>query len=224
MKLVYSDLIFQKMPKLIIEKGSEFDDEAIKKLPDQIRKRQIELLRKTIETGEFSNELIEHYKIVESRQCLTIYGASLGRWIIVSIFATSYISAFILERGYFELIMRIATKEKGSMSKRISSISFLTEDEKKDIKALWENLCSWAHPHMKWVKEICPIFESYIPQYHYHKLLFEKCIDSLERLVDFFLIISLKKYEIRPKDFKRYVNTECLSELNLSLFRKYFTL
>ena len=121
-------------------------------------------------------------------------------WIAVSILSASYISALILIRSIFELLVGIATNKPGSMSERIESINYLSEDEHKLIKKSWNKLNAWAHPYGKWEKNVCPIFYSYEPIYH--PTHYKECISSLTTLTDFFLIIATEKFKISPIEIK----------------------
>jgi hypothetical protein len=106
-------------------------------------------------------------------------------------------------RGFIELLIGIATKKSDSFTKAIESISFLTNEEKRDFKASWNNLCGWSHPYGKWLKEICPIFELNTPKYN--EKLFIICFECFMSLVDIMIIIVIEKYEIKFNKFIEYI-------------------
>lgn len=63
--------------------------------------------------------------------------------------ATDYLGSIVLMRSLFELLVGISTEITGSMKERISSIDFLSSEEKNNVKKFWDNLCSWSHPYGK---------------------------------------------------------------------------
>ena len=121
-------------------------------------------------------------------------------WIAVSILSASYISSLILIRSIFELLIGIATNKIGSMSERIKSIDYLSEEEHKSIKKCWDKLNAWAHPYGKWEKNVCPIYYSHVPLYH--PTHYKECISTLTTLTDFFLTIATEKFKISPVEIK----------------------
>ena len=88
----------------------------------------------------------------------------------------------------------------GSMSERIESINYLSEDEHKLIKKAWNKLNAWAHPYGKWEKNVCPVFYSHEPMYH--PTHYKECISSLTTLTDLFLTIATEKFKILPLEIK----------------------
>jgi len=98
---------------------------------------------------------LEHNKIKECYLFLGYFG-KIYQSSLFSLGSTDYLSAIILMRTLFELLVGISTNIKGSMKDRIKSIDFFDEQEKKDLAKTWDLLCAWAHPYGKWEKYVCP--------------------------------------------------------------------
>jgi hypothetical protein len=201
--LINVDLLFQGLPKLIFKKAQTLDTELLKSLSTPEIQTRLSVYKKVMESDELSDEALKYMQSDNSRQYLFSYLSSLGRSIIVTIYSTSYISSLILMRSFFELLIGITTIKTGSFKDTIESISFLTEDEKNQLKLLWKNLCSWSHPYGKWIKEICPLYELNTPKFN--EKLFKICFENLMSLLDFLIVIVIEKYEINPKVFVEHI-------------------
>jgi len=185
--------------KLIRKDGIEFDKDHLSSLPKKEIEKRIDVFINFIDKTEtdeafVSNEALHYLKTDSSNKHLLTYLIRELNWIVISILSASYVSSFILMRAVFELIIGIASKKTGKMSNRIESISSLDHAEKKSIKKLWNHLCAWGHPYGKWVKEVCPIYSSHKPLYHYK--LCDISIEELEKIIDLFLVVSFSKYEL----------------------------
>lgn len=163
-KLATFLIISQVTIDSIEKEGIIYDNDYLIQIPKQEIDKKIEILNTYIQTGNLTKEVTEIMNDLSSKKYLLYYFLKEIRWIIVSILCASYISAHIVIRSIFELLIGIATKKTGSMSERISSIIFLSLDEKKEIKKFWRGLCGWSHPYGKWVKEVCPVFISHAYQ------------------------------------------------------------
>lgn len=186
--------------------GIEFDKEYLKGLPREEIERRIKILSDFIKSkgckeDKTSEEAIKILRSGSSNKYLLIYLDREIKWIAISILSASYVSSLVLMRSTFELLIGIATKETGSMKRRIESIEFLSPDEKKEIMKIWKELCGWSHPYGKWIKEICPIFAGYGPLYH--PTLCKSCIQKLKKVTDLLLVL---KIEIEsPKNKKPFL-------------------
>jgi hypothetical protein len=127
--------------------------------------------------------------------------------------STDYIGSLILLRSVFELLVGIATEETGGMKKRIWSIDFLSESEKKKLYVTWNNLNPWAHPYQKWQKEICPVFYGW--GQHFHPKLFKTCIEYTEDVLDFMLTITIDCFGVKPQEYLRSGNPLEVSDLDM---------
>lgn len=201
----------------IQKQGLDFDKDYLRQLPKPEIEKRIEVLTKFIQTGNLSQEAKEFLKSGSSRKYLLAYLVRELNWVAISILSASYISAHIIMRSVFESLVEIATRKTGSMSKRINSISFLSSQEKKEIKKLWKDLCGWVHPFDKWIKKVCPIFVSHRPMYHPE--LCKKCLEKLEKLIDLLIIVGLEKFEISKKDIFSAVKKYRVNTSNLKLFQ-----
>ncbi|MBN1638794.1 MAG: hypothetical protein JW866_07495 [Ignavibacteriales bacterium] len=208
-----------------IKYGCNIDEKYLSTLSKEDLQERIKILSKTIELAENSDsndmnifqEGIKFMHDGSTQKYLLNYFAREFNWIIVSLLSSSYISAFILMRSIFELIIGIATRTTGGMVDRIQSISCFNLEEQKNIKDLWYRLCAWAHPYGKWIKEICPIFIKYKPIYH--PTLFLSCLNELTAIVDLFVVILMEKYKLNHKKLKKaYINGK-IDLTNLLLFK-----
>jgi hypothetical protein len=185
---------------LVQKEGLEFDKEYLKSLPQEVVRDRIETLNNILEVdgnGELDEkDITNFFSEASSKQFLLPYLKREINWIAISILASSYISSLVLMRALFILLMCIATRdpEKHGMGNGIDEIHFLGAEEKTKLKKLWRRLNGWSHPYGKWTKEVCPIFVSLKPQYH--PIHYEMCLRELTEIVDFFLTISISKYEI----------------------------
>lgn len=190
----------------IHEKGREFDEEHAKSMPYEhfmnIKSTLINIATSDCKQIK-ENELKELRRITWdlcSRKCLLNYLSRELQWAAVSILSASYISSIVLLRSVFELLIGIATRQTGSMNNRISSIWFLSKNDKKKFSKLWKELCGWAHPYGSWVKNTCSVFMAHKPTYH--PVLCENCIGKLEQITDLLLVVTTKKFKIDKKNIK----------------------
>lgn len=216
-KLASLLVLLQVTIDCIQKEGLDFDKDFLRELPESEIEGRIEVLDEFIETGYLSQETIVILKSDSSRKYLLAYLGRELNWVAISILSGSYISAHIIMRSIFELLIGITTKKTGSMKERIDSILFLSSQEREDIKKLWRGLCGWAHPFGKWIKEVCPIFVSQGPMYHSE--LCKKCLEELEILIDLLLVVSLEKFEISRKEILDKVDNYRIDTSNLTLFR-----
>lgn len=182
----------------IEKEGMIYDNDYLIQIPKQEIDKRIEILKTYIQTGNLAKESTEIMNDLSSKKYLLYYFLREIHWIIVSILCASYISAHIVIRSIFELLIGIATKKTGSMNERINSIIFLSLEEKKEVKKFWRDLCGWSHPFGKWVKEVCPVFISHRPIYH--PKLCKQCLEELEKIIGLFLVIGIEKFEINTKN------------------------
>lgn len=180
--------------------------------------KTIAVMEEFIQSGNFTEEASDIMKSFSSRKYLFPYLVREFHWVVISILAASYLSAHVIMRSIFELLVGIATKQAGSMSERIGGMEFLSSEEKKDVKKLWKALNGWAHPYNKWTKEICPIFISHEPMYHPE--LYRQCLEEIEKLVDLLLVIGIEKFEIRSQDISSPVKNHEFDTSNLPFFQK----
>lgn len=180
----------------ILRYGLVIDKEHLISIPQEELKRRINVLQRFIDSDALDDEQEAHSYLMSdnSKKHLIAYVSREFNWIIVSIMSASYISALVLMRSVFDLLVCVATRSKGVMSIRVDGISFLNEDERKEIMKLWRRLCAWSHPYGRWVKEVCPVYVQHNPSFH--SRLCELCIDELCCLVDFYAITAISKYEI----------------------------
>lgn len=225
-RLVTLMLLVSKLNGLIYKHGSDFDKEYACRLSKTEITRRIDILGKVVESEDF-NELQERVNIEEvkaifgdtrSKKYLLMYLARELRWITISILSASYVSSMILMRATFELIVGIASRDSDGMVSRIASISFIHESEKGALTKLWYRLCAWGHPYGKWLKEICPIYSAHEPLYH--KALCNMCIEELEKIVDFYVVVALAKYEIKIPMFVAMLKKYQLDITGLDLIMK----
>lgn len=181
----------------ILRDGLDFDKDHLKQLPKSEIQERIEILQKFVQTGHLSIETNEILKSDSSRKYLLAYLAREFNWVVISILCASYLSAQIVMRSLYELLIGIATTKTGKMSKRIDSISFLSPKERKKTLELWRDLCSWSHPYGKWLSEMCPIFISHEPMYH--PKLCKQSLETLEKLIDLLLVVAIEKFEVNKE-------------------------
>ena len=216
-KLASILILLQVTIDSILKQGLDFDEDYLRQLSEPEIEKRIKLLEKSIQTGYFSQEATEILKSDSSRKYLLAYLGRELNWVAISILSASYISAHIIMRSIFELLVGITTKKKGSMNERINSISFLSSEEREEIKKLWGDLCGWAHPFGKWIKEVCPIFVSHGPMYHSE--LCRKCLKELEKLVDLLLVVGLEKFKTSRRDILSKIEDYKIDTSNLTLFQ-----
>jgi hypothetical protein len=151
---------------------------------------------------EFNNKLVEAGKNVEDVREKTLFLGYLGKVYqsaLLLIGATDYLGAMTLLRSVFELLIGVATTEHGSMRERIFSISYLDDSEKDNMQKLWKELSAWAHPYGEWVKNICPKF--YGTGRHYHPVMFSRCLNYSDQILDLMLTITLDHFNLSPENY-----------------------
>jgi uncharacterized small protein (DUF1192 family) len=180
----------------VLHHGCDIDKEYLSRLSPSELERRIDILQRFIDSDEPDDAQEAHHYLMSdnSRKYLLAYVSRELNWVIVSIMSASYISALVLMRSVFELLIGIATRTEGSMGARVDGIAFLHEDERKEMLKLWNRLCGWSHPYGRWIKEVCPIFVAYDPSFH--SQLCGHCLDELCCLVDFYAVTALSKYEV----------------------------
>jgi len=174
---------------------------------DTCNKDQVEEMKQTLNDfingepdGGVAKKASEIINKFLNKKHLMAYLEREIKWIGISILSASYISPFILIRSVFELLIGISTEKNGSMSERIDSITFFKDDEKKNVKKLWNKLNAWAHPYGKWEKEICPIYYSKEPLYH--PKIYKECHEYYFALTDIFLVIAVERFKIAALEIK----------------------
>ncbi len=204
--------------KLVSEDGKPLDEEYLSNLSNSERKHTFEVLNKLLQKKHSDEETAKILHSGSSKQYLFAYISRELNWVVVSILSASYISANIIMRSILELLIGIATRATGSMSKRIDSISFVSTDEKKEISKLWHELCAWSHPYQKWEKEVCPLFVLHKPMYH--EKLCRQATNNLGKIVDFMLVVSLGKFGVNKQ---KVINALCTNQVDTT-FLKFFAL
>lgn len=183
-----------------------------------ISERLIVELDKNIKTDETHEDCRE-------KTLFLGYLGKLYQSALLLIGATDYVGAMILLRSVFELLVGIATKENGSMRKRIISIELLDDDEKSRLQVLWNELSAWAHPYGKWLKKICPWYYGF-GRNHY-PVIFSECLEYSDQVLDFLLTITLDQFKINPEryadEYRKIVKTEVIEETSFRMFGKRLT-
>jgi hypothetical protein len=165
--------IFNTSKIYIIREGEDIDTDHLRELPKDEVLKHLKTLEQFIAEAKISPVSApanaEVHRILQNGTTNKVLLPYLDReinWIVISILSASYISANILMRSLFELLIGFATKRTGSMKDRLAVITYLDPHEKRKLKKLYDHLCSWSHPHNKWLKEICPVYYSFNPTYH----------------------------------------------------------
>lgn len=222
-KLASLLLIVQETTRLVQEKGIDIDKEFLTSLPlDEIEKR-MEVLGRFLENDEIHSntqegihkDAYDYLRSDNSQKYLLAYFEREINWIIISILSASYISALVLMRAAFELLVGVATRNTGKMKDRLNSIKFLINEEAGILLRLWYYLCGWGHPYGRWVKEVCPGYVAHKPLYHAE--LCAICLEKLQKIVDLFVIIALQKYEIPVKEFMSEISNHDISLADFDL-------
>lgn len=199
--------IFEVVENLVLHHGASLDKDSFASLfPDEL-KQTMNILNSFLTSDEQTSFLPAVENIFDkhlNKKHLFAYLKREIQWISVSLLAASYISTLILIRSIFELLIGLSTKVNGSMTARIDSIAFFTENEKQLIKKSWNYLNGWAHPYGKWEKEVCPIFISHKPLYH--PALYKDCINQMRLLADIMLLVAINKYGIEPNQIGQSLN------------------
>jgi hypothetical protein len=200
-------LLMNNIIKLIHKEGEIVDREYLDELTIVQKMDSINILEhfkksyeEEVDIRKNDPQIAEAFLILKkglNKKHLFIYLERELNWIIISVFSASYISAYVLMRSVFELMIGISTNATGGMSDRISKIRFLNYNEKAIIKKTWKNLCQWAHPYGKWEQKVCPVFYSHKPIYH--EALCENCLNVIEILIGFLFAIAINKYGVDKK-------------------------
>lgn len=214
-------VLFKLTEGLILDHGSEIYLDNLTEMKKDELEETISTLRSFIDeidekhnTKRVDNILKNHV----NKKNLLAYLIREINWISVSILSSSYISSLILIRSIFELLIGIATSQNGSMTGRIESITYLSQENHKYLKKVWNKLNAWAHPSGKWEKQICPVFYSHQPLYH--PTLYKECFSKLAMLTDFFLTIAVERFKISPEEIKTS-NEQVWNEL-VTDYSEYF--
>ncbi len=183
----------------VLSYGSDFDMKHLDSLSPEELNQRIDTLQRFFNGDDpdhvdVTQDIHRYLMSADSQKHLLAYVSREFNWVVVSIMSASYISSLVLMRSIFELLVGVATKTTGKMKERVDGISFLHEDEHKEILKLWRRLCGWSHPYGRWVKEVCPVYVQQAP--FFHKRLCKHCLDELCCLVDFYAVTALSKYEI----------------------------
>ncbi|ADW16421.1 hypothetical protein Despr_0234 [Desulfobulbus propionicus DSM 2032] len=180
----------------ILRYGCEVDKAHLSSLSRDELERRVQVLTDFIESEntETNHEANGYLMTGSSQKHLIAYVSREFNWVIVSIMSASYISALVLTRSVFELLVGVATRMEGGMKDRVDKITFLEASERKQILKLWNRLCGWGHPYGRWVKEICPIYIQHEP--FFHSRLCGLCLDELCNVLDLYAVTALSKYEI----------------------------
>ncbi|MCK4627319.1 MAG: hypothetical protein KAV00_18545, partial [Phycisphaerae bacterium] len=111
-----------------------------------------------VELGELLSHLAERGdQIAELRTVFFSYVFNLANSACISILSASYLGALIVTRSLLELLVGVGSGRTGTMSERIENLQMLAVDEKKTVSECWRKLSGWAHPHKKWLKNLCPV-------------------------------------------------------------------
>jgi hypothetical protein len=144
--------------------------------------------------------------------CSYVY--NLANWACISILSASYLSALIVTRSLLETLVVAGAGERSTMSKMISSMTFLTPDERDTVSECWRDLCGWAHPYGRWLNRLCPVLVAKGPLHHPEMM--QDCIVLLSITTDLAFAISFAKLSVSPDivrgicddmhvDWKRYM-------------------
>ncbi len=125
--------------------------------------------------------------------------------------STDYLSAIVLMRSLFELLVGISTDLNAPMKEKIKSICFFDEQEKKEISNTWKLLCAWAHPYGKWEKYVCP--KAFSAGRIYNPKLFEQCLEYSYKILDFMLTSIFELFDLSSSDFSDSETSIMHSEL-----------
>jgi len=173
--------------------------------------------------SDFVKNEVHDVKNFEKRKEIILFLGYLGKILqssIVLVGVTDYLGAMVLFRAIFELLVGISTKVNGSMKKRIFSIDFINLEEKEFLYELWNDLSAWAHPHGRWLKNVCPIF--YGIGRHYHRDFFQKCLKYSDGIIDLMLTITIELFRVSPHSFLDKIK-EFLEFSEIKMFTKRLT-
>lgn len=200
--------IFNTSRDYIIRSGEDIDEDHLRELPKDEVLRRLQTLEQFIVEAKTSaveapvnTEVRRVLQDGTTNKVLLPYLDREINWVVISILSASYISANILMRSMFELLISLATKKSGSMKDRLEAISYLDPHEKRKLKKLYDLLCSWSHPYKKWLKEICPAYYSFNPTYH--PVISKESTENLEVLLGLLLVITLRKFRIDRDVFRK---------------------
>lgn len=208
--------------------GIDYDKDFLSSLPTEQVEARLKVLRAFVGSADDANppeldvvrDAAQYLASDNSRKFLLAYLQRELAWIVVSVLSASYVSALVLMRSVFQLIVGLATVTTGGMRARIADVICLDAVERKRVAKLWRRLCAWSHPYGRWVKEVCPGYSGQSPMYH--PRLFALCLDEMTELVDFFAAVVVSKYDLDRKRIlaelgKDHVDLAGLPSLSRSL-------
>jgi len=196
----------------------EFDELKCSKVSE----KDIQRLKDVTEKNEWSENDFKFFGSIVSKtcskKCLLPYVHRQINWIVVSIYSASYLSAFILMRSVFELMINLLTSKEGEVGTRekINNILILEDGAKKEIKKTWGLLCSWTHPYKKWLTSMCPIYIAHRPLYHSEH--FRSSVVFLEKIIDLYLIVCKENFKMDIAAFQKEVEKYSIDLSNYPSF------
>jgi len=187
----------------------------------QVPEKDLQRLKDITEKNEWSeNDFTFFGNIISktcSKKCLLPYIHRQINWIAVSICNASYLSALILMRSIFELMINLlASKEKEGTREKINSILIFGDETKKEVKKTWELLCSWNHPYKKWLKSMCSKYIAHKPLYHPEH--FQSSVVFLEKIIDLYLIVCKENFKMNVAVFQKEIEKNLIDLSNYPLF------
>lgn len=111
-------------------------------------------------------------------------------WAIISTLSCSYVSALIITRSIFEMLIKGTTYKKGEMKEMLGSIEFLTNEERDEFYKLWRGLSGWSHPYKRWIDRID--LET-LMSFRYDQQMCEECVNYLLKVCDLMMVVALEK-------------------------------
>ena len=157
--------------------------------------------------GELLSHLAERGdQIAELRTVFFSYVFNLANSACISILSASYLGAIIVTRSLLELLVGVGSGMTGKMSERIKNLRMLAVDEKKTVSECWRELSGWAHPHKKWLKNLCPVLVAKGPLHHPE--ITRDCLVYLGICTDLAFAIAFDKFAINPD----FVRTHCIDQ------------
>ena len=193
--------IFNTARDYIIKDGKDIDEYHLKELPEDESLRRLRILEQFISEAKISPVKpplnADVRRVLHDGSTDKVLLPYLNRemnWIVISILSASYISANILMRSLFELLIGLATKKSGSMKDKLAAISYLNTNERQQLKKTYDHLCGWSHPHNKWLKDVCPNYYSFNPTYH--PVISKNTTENLEVLLGLLIVITIRKFGV----------------------------
>lgn len=143
-----------------------------------------------------------HGNEIEHKQLKSLFLGYLNKMMQSALFisgATDYLGAMVILRCIFEQIISINTEATGGMSRRIDTITYLSPQERKTIKELWNDLSAWSHPFGKWKKNVCP--KQYGAGRIHNPNLFNKLLSHANAILDFIITTTIEKFNISSANY-----------------------